>query len=213
GPVVMALALVALVLAAWALGRPAAEWVGPLFFYDLVRLARRGRSTLLRFAYAVFLFVGLYVVYMNLFPQYDVFTDPFRPGPNVALPELGRFAGTFALAVLALQGAAVLVLTPAYLAGAVAEERERRTLELLFTTHLSDREIVLGKLFGRLTHLGGVLLAGLPVLCILELWGGIDPVVIVAGFAVTALTLLSVGSVCILISVVTRDSLKAVVIS
>src|SRR5262249_57528128 len=85
--------------------------------------------------------------------------------------------------------------------------------ELLFTTHLSDREIVLGKLFGRLTHLGGVLLAGLPVLCILELWGGIGPVVIVAGFAVTALTLLSVGSVCILISVFTRHSLKALVIS
>ena len=53
------------------------------------------------------------------------------------------------------------------------EEKERDTLRLLFTTPLLDREIVLGKLLGRLTHLGTVILAGLPILSLIPIWGGV----------------------------------------
>ena len=133
-------------------------------------------------------------------------------GQSVPLAQLAHFAGSFAVVILALQGVAVLLLTPAYLAGAIAEERERRTLELLFTTHLTDREVVLGKLFSRLTHLAGVLLAGLPVLSMLQLWGGVSLSVLLAGFAVTGLTLLSVGGVSMLCSVLCRTSLGAVIL-
>src|SRR5262249_3996716 len=146
--VVIATAMLGLLLAAWALRRRGAEAAGPMFFYDLLRLSRRGRSTLLRCSYAVFLLAGLYLVYWNRFPVEAEFGNLFRLRPRVRLDELARFAGTFATSIFALQSAAVMVLTPAYVAGAIAEERERRTLELLFTTHLTDREIVLGKLFG-----------------------------------------------------------------
>ena len=58
------------------------------------------------------------------------------------------------------------------------------------TTALTSREIVVGKMLGRLAHIGGVLLAALPVLSLAQLWGGIDVTVLLANFAVTALTLL-----------------------
>src|SRR5262249_19214497 len=74
---VAALFLTALLPAAWPLGRAAARLVGPLYFYELVRLARRGRSTLLRCAYALLLLAGLYSVYVTEFPEYDPLAAPF----------------------------------------------------------------------------------------------------------------------------------------
>jgi ABC-type transport system involved in multi-copper enzyme maturation permease subunit len=213
GPALLAVAAAGLAGVAWALRRQGQALAGPLYFYDLLRLARRGRSTLLRCAYALLLFGGLYLVYQHHFPHEPLLTRPFEAATLLPLADLARFAGGFAIAILALQGIAVVVLTPAYLAGAVAEERDRRTLDLLFTTHLTDREIVLGKLLSRLTHLAGVLLAGLPILSLLQLWGGVELSVLLAGFAVTGLTLLSVGSISILFSVVCRSSVAAVLSS
>src|SRR5262249_27585268 len=200
-------------LTAWAIRRRGVEAVGPMFFYDLMRLARRGRSTLLRCAYALLLLAVLYLIYWNRFPIEAALENLFRLKPKMRLEELAQFAGTFATGIFALQSAAVIVLTPAYVSGAIAEEKEWRTLELLFTTHLTDREIVLGKLFGRLMHLFGVVLAGLPILMALQVWGGVEPLLPIAGFFVTVLTLLSVGSICIYGSVLCRTSFSALVAS
>src|SRR3954469_24746926 len=80
-PVMLALALTMLALVAWLLRRSGpVELVGPLFFYDLVRLARRGRSTLVRCLYGLLLLVGLYVVYADHFPQFDPLAAAFDPG-------------------------------------------------------------------------------------------------------------------------------------
>src|SRR5207253_8953302 len=106
---------------------------------------------------------------------------------------LAYFAERIVLTLLVLQAGAVLALTPAYVAGAIAEEKERGTLELLCTTQLRSHEIVLGKLFARLVHLTGLLLTGLPILCLALFWGGVDPHLVLAAFAVTGLTLLSIG--------------------
>ena len=207
--ILVLLAVTCLVMLARLVRRHRFYVVGPLFFYDVVRLARRGRSTLLRVTFALCLLGGLCIVYDARFPQHKILRHPFTPGPTMLPRDVGQFANIFVGVLLTVQGLAVLVLTPAYLAGAIAEEKERRTLELLFTTHLTDREIVLGKLFARLLHLGGVLLVTLPVLAILQLWGGANPLIITAAFAASLFSLLSIGSVSILCSVLARNVLNA----
>jgi ABC-type transport system involved in multi-copper enzyme maturation permease subunit len=207
------LALLAPVLGAllvWALRRGGRSVVGPLFFYDVVRLARRGRGPALRFVYGGALLAGLAFVYASEFSTSDLF-DFSGDRQRIGLGEQARFAQTLVTALLLLQNVAVLALTPAYLAGAVAEEKEKKTLALLFTTALTDREIIVGKMLGRLAHVGGVLLAGLPVLSLALLWGGVDVSFLLAGFAVTALTLLSVGAVCLFCSVMANTVLGATV--
>jgi ABC-type transport system involved in multi-copper enzyme maturation permease subunit len=179
------------------------ELVGPLFFYDLVRLARSGRTTLIRCVYALALLVGVSAVYYHRFPQ-ELFGAYSGRAPKASLSDLARFGWLVVTTALVIQAAAVLVLTPAYVAGAIAEDKERRTLDLLFTTHLRDREIVLGKLCARILHLLGLLLAGLPMLCLAQLWGGVDPVILGALMLATLATLLSVAGVAILASVVSR---------
>jgi ABC-type transport system involved in multi-copper enzyme maturation permease subunit len=123
--------------------------VGPLYYYDLVRLARRGRSTLLRCAYATALLAALYFAYRERFPDRDPLFAPFGSAPTVPGGQLAGLASVFVLAILRAQTVGLFVLVPAYVAGAIAEEKERQTLELLFTTGLRDREIVLGKLAAR----------------------------------------------------------------
>jgi ABC-type transport system involved in multi-copper enzyme maturation permease subunit len=175
--------------------------VGPLFYYDLMRLARRGRSILLRCTYALALLTGLFIAYYSRFPDVDLLSHPFDSPASVLPQQMAALAEGFVLSILAVQTIAIFILTPAYLAGAVAEEKERGTLELLFTTHVSDREIVLGKLAARLTHLAGVVLAGVPLLMMTLLWGGVDIRLLLAAFYATALNLLSVGAICMFCSV------------
>jgi ABC-type transport system involved in multi-copper enzyme maturation permease subunit len=183
-----------------------------LFYYDLIRLARRGRTTVLRTAYALSLLVALFLAYQRSFPL-----QPFWETPSLRLQErspapaneLARLALRFVRALLQVQSLAIFVLTPAYLAPAIAEEKQRGTLDLLFTTHLSDREIIAGKLLARTVHLGGVLLAGMPLLALVQLWGGVDARLLVAAFVTTGLNLLSVGSVCLLCSVEARTVIGA----
>src|SRR5262245_26256319 len=128
--------------------RSDAEWVGPLFGYDLMRLARRGWSTIVRTTYALALAAGLFLFYQQWFPYHNPFS--LDADLSVSVVTMARFAESFVLNLMVWQGAAVVVLTPAYLASAITTEKERRTLELLFTTPLSGWEIVAGKLAARI---------------------------------------------------------------
>ncbi len=60
-------------------------------------------------------------------------------------------------------------------AGAVSQEKDRRTFVLLLLTDMRDYEIVLGKLLGALLPILVQLLVTVPVLALLLLVGGIDP--------------------------------------
>jgi ABC-type transport system involved in multi-copper enzyme maturation permease subunit len=86
-------------------------------------------------------------------------------------PPTSLFRVTLAL----LEGMAVtiaLVMSPAVLAGSLAGEKERGTLGLLLTTRMTAREIVWGRLIGRLAQVGMILLAGLPALVLMAAMAG-----------------------------------------
>jgi ABC-type transport system involved in multi-copper enzyme maturation permease subunit len=178
--------------------------VGPVFTWDLVRNTRRGRYFLIRTLYGLLLLVVLWQVWAAHFW--------YRPGP-VTTSEITAFAERFFATLLVVQFVLITLLTPAYTAGAITDEKERRTLEFILTTDLHDREIVLGKLGSRLLNLAFLLLVGLPILGLLQLLGGIDPGLVVAGFASTAVTMVSMAGVSILCSVLFRKSRDAIVLA
>jgi ABC-type transport system involved in multi-copper enzyme maturation permease subunit len=178
--------------------------VGPHGFYDLVRLARRGRSTLVRVCYVMALFVALAVVYHN---THAMGRRDYGESINVN----AHIAEQFSITILVMQNVAVLVLMPIYVAASVHEERDKRTLPLLFTTHLTAREIVRGKWLSRIGHVGGVLLGGLPVLSFVQLWGGIDMPMIAANFCNSGLWLLSVAAFSMMIATQSHTMTHSVV--
>jgi ABC-type transport system involved in multi-copper enzyme maturation permease subunit len=83
----------------------------------------------------------------------------------------------------------VVVQAPAVLAGSLAGERERGVLQLLLTTAATPREIVSGRLLGKLSQVGMILFGGLPVLGVLFAWNGLG----FPEFAAFSLLLTSVG--------------------
>jgi len=143
---------------------------GPIASAELTRAARLGRPWLWRSVYAVA--AGL-IVFFNLaavvpFEQlFGVPRIPRRQLVNVNEAISYWFAVTLFLYVS--------VLTVQVMAGAISEERQMKRLDALLTTDLRGREILLGKLFGRLPVLLDPLLATLPVLAVLPLFGGVPP--------------------------------------
>jgi len=69
---------------------------------------------------------------------------------------------------------------------------------------------VLGKYASRVLSVAGIILAGLPVLALTALWGGVDLIQVGLAFAATFLTLISLGAVSILFSVLCRRTVHAV---
>jgi ABC-type transport system involved in multi-copper enzyme maturation permease subunit len=176
--------------------------VGPLLPFEIVRLARQRRAMVLRCVYILGLLAVLYAV----FPASAQLSLAKGEHPG----ELNHFAAKFSQVFLFAQAVLILFITPIYLAGAITEEKEKRTLDFLLLGQLTGREIVLGKLGARLAILLSILLAGIPVLALTQLWGGVDIVRIGVGTAATGLSAWSLGGISIACSVFCRRTVAAV---
>src|SRR5262245_52388590 len=140
--------------------------VGPVVHQEMLLGSRRNRLHVLRWVYAgwlvlqvCFLFVrfeaqeGTRHLRAGAFPPFDDV-----PRSPVSAPEVvGHwFTETFVTQQLVL----LLLATPAFVAGAVTDEKRRGTLQYLLTTDLESRHLVLGKLLGRVAQVALLALAG-----------------------------------------------------
>jgi ABC-2 type transport system permease protein len=92
------------------------------------------------------------------------------PGGAVDTADLGRTV--FATVVL-IELFMVVFITPAFTAGAISGERERQTYELLRTTLLPARRLVLGKLVSALTYMLLLVLSAVPLESLAFVLGGV----------------------------------------
>lgn len=191
-----------LIALAFVLRRGWIKLFGPILFYDVLRTSRRGRYHLVRFLYSLLILVVFYFLY-------EEWTSFRQPG-GVDIP---RFAEAFFLMFMMMQFGAVFLLTPPFAAGAITEEKERLTLEFLLATDLRNREIIFGKLLARIGNLTLLLLAGLPMLGFVQFLGGVDPDLVLAGFAAVLVSMFSLAAVSILCSVYARKSLNALLLT
>ena len=95
------------------------------------------------------------------------------PGGGLSVDQW-HYAGKSLFEAYAIwQMVMVVLLTPAMVAGVIAEERERKTMPSLLASGLTSGEIVLGKLCARLFHLGCFVALGMPILVLVERFGGV----------------------------------------
>ncbi len=182
--------------------------LGPLFWYELMRLPRRRQMHLWRMLYAGSLLLGLVAVYLRTYRGMRPLDALTNPGP-LDLAGNAAFAESFLMIFLALQQIAVIVLTPLYTAGSIAEEKEHRTFDFLLSSPLPHYQILLGKLLSRLVFVGSILAVGLPVLMLTFLFGGIDFEHLLAGFTVSAITAIFLGCVGMLFGCVKKNLREA----
>lgn len=166
----VALAGVGLLLLACVSRRDGFLLCGPIASAELTRAARLGRPWLWRSVYAVAAGLIVFLNFASVVPGDQLFGTP-RIDRHVLERVNLSISYWFAAALFVYVG----VLTVQVMAGAVAEEREKKRWDALLTTDLRGREILLGKLFGRLPVVLDPLLAALPILAALPLFGGVPP--------------------------------------
>ncbi|MEI8374606.1 MAG: ABC transporter permease [Planctomycetota bacterium] len=175
-------------------------WPGPVLAVELVTMSRRTRYFVLRVLYAAALFFALWVTHQEILGS--------RSGD---INSIARFTSAFFGTFGVLQLMAVLLIGPALAAGTIAQERERRTMEYLYTTPLSNLEIIIGKLGGRVLQILYLVLSGVPVLALAMLMGGIAPWAIAGLTAITLSTVLFVTMVSMSVSACTAKARDAVI--
>lgn len=103
----------------------------------------------------------------------------------------------------------LFLVTPAFTAGAISDDKTRGNLELLLSSRLSPWEIIGGKLCGRLAQVGRLTLAAVPLLGLLAGFGGLGLETFVLVLFLTVGLLLALGSISVLASVWSRRSRDA----
>ena len=158
--------------------------LGPIFHRELRLLPRRPRAYAARATYGIALLVLACTVWQLLSGTQRV-RDP------------GDFArlGSMLFGLLApLQLLVSLFFAGVLSAAAVAQEKDRHTLDLLLMTKMNNAELVVGKMMSSLLGLLTLLAVGLPVFLFGTLFGGVSLRQVGVAMAVTVAGVLVAGS-------------------
>lgn len=189
--------------------------LGPVFRYELVRLGRQRTTFLLRAFYLLVLLIAVYMAYEtwadSLRDPYRLYQPEQRRDPR--LSDYSRFGTMLFHAFVPVQFLVLTFLTPGLIAGSIAVEKERKTLEFMLATDLRNREIVFGKLVARIVPLLMYALAGIPVIGIAMMFGGIDPYLLFAVSLGTLLTIFSLAALSVYFSVTQRKPRDAIALT
>ncbi len=125
---------------------------------------------------------------------------------------VSRSAGQ-GLFVTLVGGSLVLVafIAPALTAGAISGERERKTLDLLLVTRASALGLVMGKMAGALLWIGYLMIASLPALGIVFLFGGVPLPYVFASLVVLVATAVEASALGLVLSALSRRTIAATV--
>ncbi len=173
----------------------------PILVRVVYGASRRPRHLWLRVAYLAAL---LGVVLISLFVSMS--------GQSASLAELAKGASqTFAFAATT-QLALMCFLSPVFTAGAITQERDAQTFNILLSTPLTSAQIVFGSLMSRLYFVIMLLIAGLPIFLMTMVYGGVTTVQVFESFALCAATAWLTGALAIFVAM-TRVGTRSTIFS
>ena len=175
--------------------------LGPVLRYELITTARRRRYYFIRLIYGLILLLQLGMLFREWESKHQ------RGGTR---EDIQAFAEDAFIQFAGIQGLALMVLIPALVAGIISDEYQRKTLHYLLASRLSSAEIVLGKLGARMVHVVAFIALGLPIVSLLLLYGGLNPVNIVYVYVGTTTLVLFTAGFSILVSILARRPRDAI---
>jgi ABC-type transport system involved in multi-copper enzyme maturation permease subunit len=170
----------------------------PLLTRELLALAARKRTYVIRMAYAVTLFALVLLQSKDLFQQSD------------GLQSLGTGGGVFNR-LFEWQMLGVFLIMPIITCSAIAHEKERDTLQLLLVTHLGPVTIMLEKLLSRVLVMISMLVMSLPMMAYAFSLGGVTETQIIGGMTILVTTTVYVGSFTLMCSAMCSSTVSAFV--
>ena len=186
---------------------------GPILHSELLMTARRKRYYVARVLYGFVLLYALHKAYANWNETLAVtYVGELGLLDSASwIKSMARFAMSSFLGFAAAQGVTLLSLVPALVAGVIADEHQRKTLHYLLASQFSSATIILGKLVARLLFVGSILSMGIPVTCLIALFGGLDPQEVAYIYVGTLSTILFLVGLSMLVSVMVDTPRRAIV--
>lgn len=186
-----------------ALGAPVLTW-------ELTRATRRSLLGWLRGGYCVWLVLQFAALASAFAAPYARVT---RQVYDAMLSQRAAFLDDYLATVLQYQLVLIAAITPAVTAGSLGQEKERGTLFALFGTELTARQILLGKLLGRLSVIASVALVPVPALLFISGLTDRGAVPVLLALLQQATLAFAVGAACMLCAVWIRSAGDAVIAS
>ena len=152
--------------------------------------SKRTRDLLIRCGYLGLLVVAVIV---TLFASLESLA-------NVGLAQLASASGTIFQTMSFLQLGLVALLAPIFTAGAITQEKDSQTYDILLSTPLTNGQVVLGSLLSRLFFVIALLISGIPIFSITQVFGGVAVQSIVWSFLIAAATAFVTGAVAMAIA-------------
>jgi len=149
--------------------------VGPVFNREIITTPRSLRLYLSRTGYVAALFGLVFTAWLILFGSKQ----------QSGLGDLARFGSAIFTVLAPLQLAMAVAFSALLTAAAVAQEKDRRTLDLLLMTNLSNTELVLGKLMASMLSVAVPAVAAIALLMSITLLGGVSYLQVFRVVAVT----------------------------
>ncbi len=139
-----------------------------------------------------------------------LFFSLLQVGGDTTMKALAQ-RGASAFTIISFGQVALLcLLTPIFMAGAIAQEASPRTWDILLTTPLTNLQIVLGTLFGRLFFVLALLMSTLPLFATTQFFGGVPGDSIFLAYAIAACSALLVAAIAVTLSVTRSAGKRAV---
>lgn len=153
---------------------------------------RRRRDLFIRCAYLGLL---VFVVITSLISGQSTI------GTGASLNDLAKMSDQIFRNMSYLQLALVALLAPIFTAGAITQEKDSQTYDILLSTPLTNGQIVLGSLLSRLFFVIALLISGIPIFSITQIFGGVSIAAIVRSFGIAAATAFVTGALAMAIAV------------
>src|SRR3954467_4063095 len=119
---------------------------------------------------------------------------------SASLSDLSKQSAEIFYFMSYAQLALVALLAPIFTAGAITQEKDSQTYDILLATPLTNGQIVLGSLMSRLFFVVALLISGIPIFSITQIFGGVAISSITMSFAIAAATAFVTGSLAMAIA-------------
>ncbi len=177
----------------------------PVILKEMRGRMRGGRAFILLTVYLFVLSSLISMIYLAFLPT-------TTSGTNILTLRQTLGKTLFGTTMLLLLFTACFV-APALTAGSISSEREGQTFDLLRTTLLPARSLVMGKLNSSFLFISLLLFAGLPLLSLATIFGGVTYAEIAIGSIVLIVTTLTFSAVGVFFSSFTKRTLVSTVLA
>jgi ABC-type transport system involved in multi-copper enzyme maturation permease subunit len=120
---------------------------------------------------------------------------------------------TIYVSIAVIQFFLIVFIAPSLTSGSISGERERQTLDLLLSTKMAPRSIILGKLFSSINQIILLIVASFPIFSIVFLFGGISTVEVIKLFLFYIVVAITMGSIGIFFSTFLKKTTAANVLT